>query len=70
MGTPNQSTTTITPEQFESYVEIQMSGITNMGNVSYVCQLTGLTRDECIYIMRNYSELKDRAEGVDIESCL
>ena len=63
MGTPNQSTTTITPEQFESYVEVQQSGITNMMNISYVCELTGLTKNECIYIMKNYSELKDREEG-------
>lgn len=47
----------INKEQFESYVEIQESGITNMMNVRYVSDLTGLTRDECIYIMQNYTEL-------------
>lgn len=48
----------INKEQFESYVEIQESGITNMMNVRYVSDLTGLTRDECIYIMQNYTELR------------
>ena len=48
----------INKEQFESYVEIQESGITNMMNVRYVSDLTGLTRDECIYIMKNYTELR------------
>ena len=69
MGTPNQNTITITPEQFESYVEIQEMGAYNMFDPR-ARELTDMTKAEWVYIMKNYSELKDRAEGVDIASCL
>ena len=48
-----------TKEQFEDYVRIRDSGITNMFAVNVVCQLsiTGLTRDVCTYIMQHFSEL-------------
>jgi len=60
----------ITPEQFENYVEIQQSGITNMMNVKYVSELTGLTKDECIYIMRNYETLSEDFSADEIAKCL
>lgn len=50
-----------TKEQFENYVFIQKSGVTNMWAVNIVCQLstTGLTEDICLYIMKHYKELEE-----------
>ena len=47
----------ITQDEFDSYVEIQESGITNMFNVSVVSDYSGLSRDKIITIMKNYGEL-------------
>ena len=50
----------ITQEQFESYVDVQESGITNMFDVRTVSAHSGLDRQEIMYIMKNYSELLDK----------
>ena len=50
----------ITQEEFESYVDIQMSGIVNMWDIKNVIALTGLDKKKVIYIMENYSELEDK----------
>ena len=49
-----------TKEQFEDYVRIQYSGVTNMFDVRMVCALseTWLTREICMYIMSNYEDLR------------
>ena len=49
-----------TKEQFEDYVRIQDSGVTNMCAIRTVCALseTGLTRENCFYIMSNYADLE------------
>ena len=47
----------ITQEQFQSYVDVQMSGVTNMFDVRTVSAISGLNRDQCISIMSNYEEL-------------
>ncbi len=47
----------ITQEEFESYVDVQMSGITNMFNVSVVSDYSGLSREKIITIMENYNTL-------------
>ena len=52
--------TEITKEQFEAYVDVQMSGITNMFDVKTVSQLPGLEKEEILEIMKNYGELKDK----------
>ena len=52
--------TEITKEQFEAYVDVQMSGITNMFNVKLVGELSGLEKDEIMEIMKNYGTLKDK----------
>ena len=51
---------TITQEQFDAYVEVQESGITNMFNVAVVSDYSGLSRDKIMTIMKNYSDLNDR----------
>jgi len=53
-------TTQITQDEFDSYVEVQESGITNMFNVSVVSDYSGLSRDKIMTIMKNYSDLNDR----------
>ena len=50
----------ITQEQFESYVDVQESGITNMFDVRTVSAHSGLDRQEIMYIMKNYSELLEK----------
>ena len=47
-------------EQFEAYVRVQESGVTNMWYVSLVCDLAGhgLTEDHVYYIFDHYSELR------------
>ena len=52
-------------EKFEAYVKVQKSGITNMFNIANVIKAADkifdveLTRGDCIYIMKNYRELKE-----------
>ena len=53
-------TVKITKAKFLSYVEVQMSGVTNMWAVDLVGQLSGLNKDECLDIMKNYSEYKSK----------
>ena len=53
----------ITKEQFEAYVNVQMSGVTNMWNVKLVSELSGLEEEEVMTIMRSYGELKDKYDG-------
>ena len=50
----------ITKEQFGAYVDVQMSGVTNMFNVKLVGELSGLEKEEILTIMQNYGELKDK----------
>ena len=50
----------ITKDQFEAYVDVQMSGITNMMDVKTVSELSGLERQEIITIMRNYNKLQEK----------
>ena len=50
----------ITREDFESYVDVQESGVTNMFDVRTVGQLSGLEKEQIMTIMTNYGELKDK----------
>ena len=54
----------ITKGQFEAYVKVQRSGITNMFAIDEVEAFTGLTRKEILTIMNNYGELKKRYPDV------
>ena len=49
--------TEITKQQFKAYLQVQMSGITNMFDLRNVTALTGLNKNQCLEIMENYSEL-------------
>ena len=55
----------ITKKKFQSYVDVQMSGITNMFDVRRVSELSGLGRDEIIAIMKQYGELTKKYPDVD-----
>ena len=52
--------TEITKEQFKRYVNVQMSGVTNMFDVKTVGQLSGLEKEQIMTIMQSYGELKDK----------
>ena len=49
---------TISKEQFESYVRVQKSGVTNMFDVKNVTALTGLDKNKIMEIMSNYNEIE------------
>ncbi len=49
---------TISKEQFESYVRVQKSGVTNMFDVKNVTALTGLDKKQIMEIMSNYNEIE------------
>lgn len=59
MGT---KTIKISKEDFEAYVRVQRSGVTNMWDVGKVSKLSGLTRDKIFYIMegKNYRKLSKK----------
>ena len=48
----------ITEEQFESYVRVQKSGVTNMFDVRNVTALTSLDKKQIMEIMSNYNEIE------------
>ena len=56
-----------TKEQFEEYVAIRDSGITNMFDIDFICRMsgTGLTTQNCLYIMDNFTSLAEEY-GVEI----
>ena len=50
----------ITQEQFEAYVDVQESGVTNMFDVKTVGELSGLEKEQIMKIMTDYGTLKDK----------
>ena len=50
----------VTREEFESYVDVQESGVTNMFNAKLVGELSGLDKEQILTIMQHYGELKDK----------
>ena len=53
-----------TKEQFQEYVDIRDSGVTNMFDTSYISAIsdTGLDRNVCLYIMKHFGELAEEYE--------
>jgi hypothetical protein len=47
----------ITKEQFIAYEKVRQSGVTNMFAIDLVGDLSGLSRKECLEIMKTYSQL-------------
>ena len=56
----NNKMAEITKEQFEAYVDVQESGVTNMFDVKTVSQLSGLEKEQIMKIMVDYGTLKDK----------
>ena len=52
--------TEISREQFEAYVDVQESGVTNMFDVRTVGEVSGLEKEEIMTIMKSYGELKEK----------
>jgi len=53
---------TMTKGKFSEYRDVQDSGAYNMYDPR-AREMTTLSRDEWIYILKNYSELKEQYEG-------
>lgn len=53
-----------TKEQFEEYVAIRDSGVTNMFDVNFITAIseTGLNKNICLYIMNHFEELAEEYE--------
>ena len=53
-----------TQEQFEEYVAIRDSGVTNMFDISYISAMsdTGLDKSTCLYILHHFAELAKEYE--------
>jgi len=54
---------------FKSYEIVRKSGTYNMFS-SQARLATGLTKEDYLFVMENYSELKSAAEGVDADNYL
>ncbi len=54
----------ITREDFEAYESVRSSGVTNMFAVGIVGDLSGLSREKILTIMKNYGELMEKFPGV------
>ena len=52
----------LTKEQFMEYRQVQDSGMFNMFDPQ-AREMTSLSRDEWVHVMKNYSELKEKYEG-------
>jgi len=47
----------LTEDDFQAYEDVRESGVTNMFMLPVVMQLSGLTKQQILCIMKNYSEL-------------
>ena len=45
---------------FVKYLDVRDSGVTNMFDITTVKSITGLSKEQIIYIMENYSELEEK----------
>tara|TARA_R100001530_G_C4281383_1_gene145651 strand:- start:702 stop:878 length:177 start_codon:yes stop_codon:yes gene_type:complete len=54
----------VTREEFDAYVRVQESGVTNMFDARTVSKLSGLDRPKIMEIMEKYS-IYDRKYNID-----
>lgn len=47
-------------EIFLAFEKVRRSGVTNMFDRKYVCYLASLTKDEYMYVIKNYGELMEK----------
>lgn len=50
----------ITKDVFMRYEGVRQSGICNMFDVNQVCNYSGLTKEQVVYIMKHYGELEEK----------
>lgn len=50
----------ITKKEFLAYESVRVSGITNMFNVKLVQEISGLSREKIMQIMKEYSTLEKK----------
>ena len=50
-------------ELYEAYERVRRSGVTNMFDIKTVSMLSGLTKEEIIFVMQHYRELKEKYEN-------
>lgn len=53
----------ITPEEFGAYEGVRHSGVTNMFNIKVVEQISGLSQEKILEIMKNYEQLRKKYLG-------
>jgi len=51
---------TITKKQFLAYERVRQSGVTNMWHATNVAELSGLTREQVLEIMKTYVNLSKK----------
>ncbi len=45
---------------FVKYLDVRDSGVTNMFDLRNVTALTGLSKEQIMYIIKNFSELEEK----------
>ena len=45
---------------FVKYLDVRDSGVTNMFDLRNVTAITGLSKEQIMYIMKNFSELEEK----------
>jgi len=62
----------VSEKKFEAYLNVEKSGLTNMFDLNAVVFLCvevykiRLTWGDCLFIMKNYSQLRERYEEVTV----
>ena len=46
-------------EKYVEYEKVRRSGVTNMFDINTVSILSGLSKEDIIYVMNNYTKLND-----------
>ena len=50
----------VSKEQMQAYEKVRQSGVTNMFDVRTVGELTGMSKEELLYIMSHYEALMEK----------
>ena len=59
----NDDVNAISREEFLAYEDIRRSGVTNMWDVTYVSEVTGIPHDKVLIMMAHYGELAKKYLG-------
>ena len=53
----------VTDNDFLKFHEVQKFGVTNMFDTTRVMELSGLSKEQCLYILANYGMLRDKMDN-------